>query len=256
MLLLLSPAKKLLKVEKPYNNETTEPYFLKESSVLAQLMKSKSVKELATLMNLSQDLAVLNYERYQQFHLKSIAPESYPAVFLFQGDVYQGLEADTWQRDDLRYSQKHLRILSGLYGLLNPLDRIQAYRLEMGVRLENPRGATLYDFWKSDVTNALNKQLALQANPMLINLASTEYSKVVDQKKLDYPFITINFYEQKNHKIKMIGIYSKKARGLMAQFIIRNQIDNLNQLKEFNHLGYCFRGETSSDLHLDFIRAH
>lgn len=256
MLTLLSPAKKLLTITKPYTDGTSQPLLFKKTIKLAKIMKSQSIEQIADLMDLSKDLAVLNYDRYQNFKLNEHPlTHSYPAVFLFQGDVYQGLQTASWTKDEIDYSQSHLGILSGLYGFLRPLDEIQPYRLEMGVRLANPCGSNLYDYWRESVTKALNQQLADQNNPLLINLASTEYFKVVEEKKLKYPVITINFYEQKNNEFKMIGIYAKKARGVMAKYIIQNKIDSLEQLKEFTELGYCFNNETSSERHLDFTRS-
>lgn len=257
MLTLISPAKKLLKISKPYVNETTEPLLLKQVKVLAKIMKTKSVEQIAQLMDLSRDLAVLNYERYQHFNTKkNLFTQSYPALLLFQGDVYQGLAANSWSNEDVDYSQNHLRILSGLYGILRPLDSIQPYRLEMGVHLENPKGTNLYEYWRASIAKILNEQLALDPNPALINLASTEYFKVVDSKKIKYPIITINFYEQKNNEIKMIGIYAKKARGLMAKYIIQNRIDSIENIKKFSEAGYKFNEHSSSKQHLDFIRIH
>jgi hypothetical protein len=256
MLTLLSPAKKLLKISKPYSGTTSHPIFTDKTNILAKLMQTKSVAEIAALMDLSQDLAELNFSRYQSFSIDNKAlPYVYPALFLFQGDVYQGLQANSWEQEIVSYSQEHLRILSGLYGLLKPLDNIQPYRLEMGVRLENPAGKNLYDFWQNSLTQILNQQLGLDKNPVLINLASSEYFKVIDEKTLNYPIITINFYEKKNNELKMIGIHAKKARGTMAKFLMQNQIDNLEQLKTFNELGYQYHEQTSSVRHLDFIRA-
>ncbi len=255
MLTLLSPAKKLLSVLKPYTNETTEPLLITKATVLAKLMKSKSVDDIAKLMSLSSDLAELNYQRYQHFHMNDNAV-SYPALFLFQGDVYQGLSASTWREDDVDYSQSHLGILSGLYGFLRPLDLIQPYRLEMGVKLVNPKGNTLYDYWQDIIAKALNKHLASDPNPVLINLASNEYFKAVDVKKINYPIVTINFYEQKNNEIKMIGIYAKKARGLMAKYMMQNRIDTIEEIKSFSEAGYQFNASSSSEHHLDFIRVH
>lgn len=255
MLILLSPAKKLLEISKPYAANTSKPIFMDKTCILVKLMQTKSVDEIAALMDLSKDLAELNYHRYQIFHLDDNASfHSYPALFLFQGDVYQGLQAKNWDQKAIQYSQDHLRILSGLYGLLNPLDAIQPYRLEMGVRLENPAGKNLYDFWQHMITHTLNQQLAVQENPLLINLASVEYFKAVDEKKLNYPVITINFYEKKNGQLKMIGIHAKKARGAMARFLMQNQFDDLARLKEFNDLGYQFHESTSSERHFDFVR--
>jgi uncharacterized protein len=255
MLILISPAKKLLSPSNPFFETTSQPQFSLYTNQLIKIMKSKSVADLARLMHLSADLAHLNYERYQHFFLNEVPPNaSYPALFLFQGDVYQGLQAKNWTQEDINYSQEHLAILSGLYGLLKPLDTIQSYRLEMGIRLENPKGATLYDFWSEIITGYLNEQLSLHKNPFLINLASTEYFKSVDQKKLKHPVVTINFYEQKNNEIKMVGIYAKKARGVMTKYLIQNRIDNLEQIKSFNELDYRFNESSSSSHHLDFIR--
>ncbi|HAU1295733.1 TPA: peroxide stress protein YaaA [Legionella pneumophila] len=257
MLTLLSPAKKLLSISKPYPKETSNPLLLDKALQLVKIMKSKSVEQIADLMDLSRQLAELNYERYQDFNLKNNPMNhSYPALFLFQGDVYQGLNASSWKDEEIEYTQSHLGILSGLYGFLRPLDRIQPYRLEMGVNLENPAGRTLYAFWSETVTNTLNQILAKQNNPVLINLASTEYFKVVDEKKLSYPIVTINFYEQKNSELKMIGILAKKARGMMAKYIMQNRIDSLEQIKEFSESGYLFDKETSNPNCLNFIRVH
>ncbi len=255
MLTLLSPAKKLLTSFQPYPNDISHPLLIKKTIKLAKIMKSKSIEQIADLMDLSKDLAKLNYDRYQQFSMKeNEESHSYPALLLFQGDVYQGLQASSWSSDDIGYAQSHLGILSGLYGFLKPLDVIQPYRLEMGVRLTNPCGNTLYDFWSESVTKLLNQQLEQQDNPLLINLASSEYSKVVDLKKIKYPVITINFYERKNNELKMIGILAKKARGVMAKFIMQNRIDTLEQLKEFNELDYQLSIESATDKQLNFIR--
>lgn len=255
MFTLLSPAKKLLSNFKPYSGLSSEPIFKEQTQILVQLMCTKSVAEIAALMDLSQDLAELNFQRYQHFSLPpSVAALAYPALYMFQGDVYQGLQAATWEPKTVEYAQEHLRILSGLYGLLKPLDKIQPYRLEMGVRLENPAGKNLYAFWQAAVTHTLNEQLAVQKNPILLNLASTEYFKVVDEKKLNYPVLTVNFYEKKNQQLKMIGIHAKKARGVMAQFIMQQQIDEVDALKSFNGLGYAYHSATSSEQHLDFVR--
>lgn len=257
MLTLISPAKKLLPETKPYSDQVSVPRLIDQANQLAQLMKTKSVEEIAQLMKLSPDLAKLNYGRFQEFVIsKPSLNQCYPALFLFQGDVYQGLQATEWQQDDLTFAQSHLGILSGLYGLLKPLDEIQPYRLEMGVRLNNPQGTTLYQFWRENITGLINDQLATHKQPVLLNLASTEYFKVVDQKRLNYPIVTINFYEQKKHEVKMIGFFAKKARGLMARYLIQNRIEDLEQIKDFKEQGYSFNSNTSSTHHLDFIRTH
>lgn len=257
MLILISPAKKLLSLTKPYSGTTTQPRFLSNTHILLELMKLKSKEEIASLMSLSQDLAKLNYDRYQHFFSKQVPLDAtYPALFLFQGDVYQGLQVNQWSQEDVQYAQSHIAILSGLYGLLRPLDAIQPYRLEMGTRLENPKGKNLYNFWSEVLTDSVNEQLSSHECPYLINLASTEYFKVINSKKLKHPLITINFYEQKNNEVKMVGILSKKARGLMTRFIIQNRISTLAHIKEFAEQGYHFNNESSSATHLDFIRIH
>jgi cytoplasmic iron level regulating protein YaaA (DUF328/UPF0246 family) len=254
MLILLSPAKKLLKTSTPYSGITSHPLFPEQTNTLVKIMQDKSVADIAGLMDLSQDLATLNYDRYQEFALDGHSPHAYPALFLFQGDVYQGLQAKTWDAKTVDYSQAHLRILSGLYGLLKPLDMIQPYRLEMGVRLENPAGKNLYDFWQNTLVQALNQQLEAQKNPLVINLASSEYFKAVVEKQLKHPVVTINFYERKEGQLKIIGIHAKKARGTMAKFIMQNQVDEIEGLKAFQELGYEYYPSASTTTHLDFVR--
>lgn len=255
MLILLSPAKKLLNITKHYKNSTSQPSYADKTAILVKLMQAKSIEDIAALMDLSANLAALNFERYQSFDNHS-STRSYPALFLFQGDVYQALKADSWEKKTVDYSQSHLRILSGLYGLLKPLDCIQPYRLEMGIHLANPIGKNLYDFWQDTITQTLNQQLEEQQNPIVINLASTEYSKAVNEKKLNYPMININFYEQKNNQMKIIGIYAKKARGVMARYLLENKIDDVEQLKQFNELGYQYQQSTSSVTTFNFIRGN
>ncbi|MBN9229334.1 MAG: hypothetical protein BGO90_12020 [Legionella sp. 40-6] len=254
MIILLSPAKKLLDVKKPYSGKTTRPQFLAQTNSLIEIMRSKSVAEIAKLMDLSESLAQLNFTRYQEFQENGDSPKAYPALFYFQGDVYQGLQAKTWDTSTVDYAQNHLRMLSGLYGMLRPLDLMQPYRLEMGTHLENSHGKTLYDFWQNRLTAAINEELAEQKNPLLINLASTEYFKAIDQKQLQFPILTIDFYERRDGELKMIGIYAKKARGLMAKFIMQQQIDEPEGLKGFQDAGYLFASDHSSATHLSFIR--
>ncbi len=256
MLTLLSPAKKLLSSWGLYQGTMTHPVLLNQSAELIQIMKKKSVGDIAAMMHLSKDLATLNYERFQRFTLdNSSCDRFYPAVLLFQGDVYQGLQAQKWTPEVLEYSQHHLGILSGLYGLLNPLDGIQPYRLEMGTKLANSKGSNLYDFWRLSITQVLNKKLTSHTNKILINLASTEYFSAVDVKNINYPIVTVNFYEQKNDALKMIGIYAKKARGTMASYLMTQHIDDLEGVKQFTGLGYKYNPNTSTGAHLDFIRA-
>lgn len=256
MLTLLSPAKKLLNFDKPFNGQMHRPLFLTQAEELVRLMRQKSIEDLASLMDLSRDLASLNYERFKMFHLEPSAflESSYPAILLFQGDVYQGLQAAKWDQLTLNFSQSHLGILSGLYGYLNPLDGIQPYRLEMGVKLNNSKGVSLYDFWREGIALLINEKLSKQTNPILINLASNEYFKAVNTNAILYPIVTINFYEKKNNELKMVGILSKKARGTMAKFIMEHQIDDLEGVKQFKELGYGYHAESSNETTFNFIR--
>lgn len=256
MLTILSPAKKLLNTSKPYVGNMHQPQLMTNAIELVKLMKLKSVDEIATLMDLSKDLALLNHKRFGCFNLDdhSFLQTSYPAVFIFQGDVYQGLQAARWNKDALEFSQSHLGILSGLYGYLNPLDGVQPYRLEMGVKLANSKGKNLYDFWQDTVTSLINEKLSSHANPVLLNLASNEYFKAVNKKKINAPIVTINFYEKKNNVLKMVGILAKKARGTMAKYLMENRIDHVEGVKQFKDLGYEFNGETSSADTLNFVR--
>jgi cytoplasmic iron level regulating protein YaaA (DUF328/UPF0246 family) len=254
MLTLLSPAKKLLDFTKPFGNDTTDPILLTEANRLAHIMKEKSAEEIASLMDLSKDLAQLNYKRYQKFHLKHVTQDlTYPSLYIFQGDVYQGLQAASWSAKDVSYAQEHLGILSGLYGLLRPLDRIQPYRLEMGVALSNPRGKNLYAYWDEPIAHTINRLVAQHKHPALINLASNEYFKAINTKTIKCPIITINFYEKKGNDIKMIGLFAKKARGMMARFLMQNQIDTLDDIKNFNEAGYHFDKEMSNSNTLSFV---
>lgn len=255
MFIVISPAKKLLANPKLYSGVMTAPSFSDKTEQLVRLMKEKTVAEIASLMSLSKTLAQLNFDRYQEFPLDNFSIAScYPALLLFQGDVYQGLQAHTFNSTELDYAQQHLGILSGLYGLLKPQDAILPYRLEMGVRLHNAKGSSLYDFWRDTLTTAVNEHLMQQSTPLLVNLASVEYFKVLDKKKIKSPILTVHFYEQKNDKMKMIALYAKKARGMMARYLIQNQISNKEGIKNFDEAGYSFSPDTSSDNEFHFVR--
>lgn len=255
MLILLSPAKKLLPFSQPYTKATSHPVFEKKTDELIKVMKTKTMPEIAQLMNLSCDLATLNYQRYQTFCVgKSPAHLSYPAIFLFQGDVYQSLKAQFWDEKTLNYAQSHCAILSGLYGLLRPLDAIMPYRLEMGTRLKTEFGSNLYQFWGSLITEEINKRLATLKKPFLINLASTEYFSAVHPQKLTAPLLTIHFLEKKNNQLKVVGIQAKKARGAMASYILQHEIEDPEELMAFNLLGYEFCKQSSGETHFNFIR--
>lgn len=252
MITLLSPAKKLLDVIRPYSGFTSRPLFQNKTAELVALMQAKSCEDIARLMDLSPALADLNYRRYQNFLRKEEV--DYPALFFFQGDVYKGLEAASWDSVAVDFAQKHLMILSGLYGLLRPLDRIHAYRLEMGTALANSYGKSLYDFWKQDLVVELNNRLETEDNPVLINLASIEYFKSVNMKMLKFPVVNIHFKEEKNAQLKVIGIYSKLARGTMARYLMQNQFDQLGAIKEFRGLNYRFSVAASDKENFVFTR--
>lgn len=255
MLTLLSPAKKLADFDSPYTGTTTAPVFQEKTDELITLLKTLPVSRIVSLMHLSNNLAELNYHRYQSFY-KGTCPATagYPAILLFQGDVYQSMKADKWDNATLEYSQGHLAILSGLYGVLKPLDLIQPYRLEMGTSLENSCGKNLYAFWQNSISDELNNQLATHTNQILLNLASTEYFSAVDTNRLKFPLITIHFMEKKGAQVKVIGIHAKKARGAMADYLMRHQIEDVEAIKKISILNYQFCEKTSDDRDFNFIR--
>ena len=255
MLSIISPAKKLLPVPLSARKDSSSLDFKSETLELAQQLKEMTVSEISKLMGLSENLSRLNFERYQDFNLEGSKQQpSSNAIFLFQGDVYQSLDAQSLSEKAIDFSQSHLNILSGLYGLIKPLDLIQPYRLEMGTRLENSQGKNLYDFWQETLTKNINDKLSTHKNKLLINLASSEYSKAINHKKLNDPMITVHFKENKNGALKTIGIHAKKARGAFARYIIENQVDDFNQLLEFEALDYNYQASLSDESNLIFTR--
>lgn len=254
MITVISPAKSL-DFESPLaTKKFTQPEFLDQSELLIEELKALSHQDVAGLMKLSDKLAELNVHRFQSFKTPFTADNARPAVLAFKGDVYQGLDADTLKAKDFTFAQKHLRILSGLYGLLKPLDLIQPYRLEMGTRFANQRGKNLYDFWQNRIHDAITALLEKHHSPVLINLASNEYFKAVKAKQLPYSVITPQFKDYKNGQYKMISFFAKRARGLMSRYIIDNQIDSADDLKSFDVDGYRFDNKNSSDTDLIFLR--
>lgn len=221
---------------------------------LIEIMQQYSAQQIAQLMKLSANLADLNYQRYQDFDDMMVNYPELASAYVFQGDVYQGLDFASLDEDAISFSQEHLGILSGLYGLLKPLDTIVPYRLEMGTKLNNAHGNNLYDFWRSHIAEAINRQLAEQDNQLIVNLASQEYFGAVAKKLLNYPVVDIDFKENKNGQFKTIGIHAKKARGAMARFILLNKIDNYNGLLNFDALDYRLNEELSTENHLIFSR--
>lgn len=254
MLTLLSPAKSMDFSPIPEGLATTEPRFEKEIEVLMKRCKRLSVRSLRELMDLSEPLAQLNRERFQAMRLPFTPVNAKPCLFAFQGDVYKRLDAASLSKSDLDWSQDHLRILSGLYGLLRPLDLIQPYRLEMGTRLSNTRGKNLYEFWGDRLVDALNAEHLERPTAAVLNLASNEYVKAVPRKRLEPPMVTAVFQEIRDGRPRTIGFSAKKARGMMARFVVRNRIEEPDALKDFDEEGYGFRTDLSDADRLIFTR--
>lgn len=254
MLTLLSPAKKMNMDPADTGVAETRPRFTADTKTLATLAKTKTAADLKKLMHISDNLAELNVERFQAFNLDGQANSSKAAGLAFDGDVYWGLEAKTLSDADLEYAQDHLRILSGLYGVLRPMDIIQPYRLEMGTKFENPRGKNLYEFWADTLAPALNEELERHEDRTIVNLASNEYFKAANTKALESPVISAKFMEDKDGKSRPIQYYTKFGRGLMARWIMQNRVDRVEGLKDFNSNGYKFDPTRSTDDTLVFAR--
>jgi uncharacterized protein len=252
MKIVISPAKSLDFESKVPITQFTQGIFLKESEKLNAVLKKKSPKALSKLMNISHKLGDLNWQRNQDWQLPFSLENSKQAVFAFNGDVYNGLDANTLPIDKIEQLQNKLKILSGQYGLLKPLDLIQPYRLEMGTKLKVGRSNNLYQYWGDKITEQLN--LELLDDELFINLASNEYFKVVKPKLLKVPVITPIFKDYKNGKLKVVSFFAKKARGLMVRYIIDNTIENIKDLKGFNYEGYAFDTNISSESELVFTR--
>jgi len=255
MLIIISPAKKLDFDSLPQTDEFTMPVCLEDSSVLIKTLQNYSVTQLEKLMHLSHNLAQLNYDRYQDWSLPFTPQNAKQAILIFKGDVYAGINIESFSDDELQFTQNHLRILSGLYGLLRPLDLMQPYRLEMGARLKNERGKNLYEFWGSHITQLINQQLQQSHSKVLVNLASNEYFKSVKIKELDGQLITPVFKEKRDDgSYKIIGIYAKKARGMMSAFILKNKFEDVEHIKQFKEAGYCYNKYLSNEYDWVFSR--
>lgn len=255
MLALISPAKKL-DFETEQNLESyTQSDFLDHSKELVDTVKRLSPSRLQSLMKLSDKLGELNYQRYQRYTTPFTQDNARPAITAFRGDTYVGLDADTLAPDDLVYAQDNLRIISGLYGLLRPLDLMQAYRLEMGTKLTNSRGEDLYDFWSDLLAKACNHVVKAHKNKTIISLASNEYIKAIKKDEIQGDFITCHFKELKDGEPKTIGLFAKRARGMMARFMIQNRIETPEGLKGFDADGYEFAEALSDDQNYVFLRA-
>ncbi|GGB02858.1 peroxide stress protein YaaA [Agarivorans gilvus] len=254
MLAVISPAKTLDFSSELPSHSSTRPELLEHSAELIEVARQLTPADIASLMKISDKLAGLNAARFAEWSSDLPPSLSRPAIFAFKGDVYTGLEANTLSSQQLDYAQQHLRILSGLYGLLRPLDLMMAYRLEMGIKLANPRGSNLYQFWGEIITDKLNQAIAEQGDNILLNLASNEYFKAVKPKQLDATVITPVFKDQKNGQYKIISFYAKKARGLMARYLFDKQISSVDQLCEFDSQGYYFDEASSKGNELIFLR--
>ncbi len=254
MLMVISPAKTLDYTSPLATQEYSLPRYLEQSSQLIEVLRKLSPNDLAELMKLSDKLAGLNVARFTQWQPDFTLENARQAILAFRGDVYTGLDADSLSAADFKYAQQHLRILSGLYGVLRPLDLMQPYRLEMGTKLDNPAGRNLYDFWGEQITESLNQCLAEQKTDVLLNLASNEYFKAVKPKQLKATLIDVDFKDLKNGQYKIISFYAKKARGMMARYVIENKIDSVAGLRKFNTQGYYYSAEQSKPEHLVFLR--
>lgn len=247
MLIVISPAK-TLDYDTPAKTKVhTTPDYLDQSQLLIDRLRELSALDISELMHVSTKIAELNFDRYESWSTPFTPENSKQAVLAFKGDVYTGLDAETFNSQDFKFAQQHLRMLSGLYGLLRPLDLMEPYRLEMGTKLSNLRGKNLYEFWGNEITDGLNAQLKKIKSPYLINLASNEYFKAVKPKQLNGEIITPAFKEYKGGDYKMIGVYAKKARGTLSRFIIKNQLTNPEDIKDFNEDGYAFNKKLSKD---------
>ena len=249
MLVVVSPAKKL-NMSLVENLKVSEPHFKKNVNELVNVVRGLSVKDLENLMNISSNLAELNKDRFNDFGNQ----EKKAAAFAFAGDTYKGLGIEKFETEDLDWAQKHLRILSGLYGLLRPLDEIEPYRLEMGSKLKGAHGSSLYDYWGNKISKNLNQHAKAIGSKILVNCASNEYYNAIDLDSLVLKVITPIFMERKNGKEKIISFYSKNARGAMARFIIQNRLQREEDLKNFDIDGYNYNAEKSSEDKLVFVR--
>lgn len=254
MLLVLSPAKNLDYETPAKTKQKSTPDFMDDAQQLIDQLRELAPHEVSALMGISDKLGVLNYDRFQSWSPPFTPDNAKQAVLAFNGDVYTGLAPESFKADDFKFAQKHLRILSGLYGLLRPLDLMQPYRLEMGTKFANHRGKDLYQFWGEKITEALNQQLKSLKSETLINLASNEYFKSVKPKQLNAEVITPVFKDWKGDKYKIISFFAKKARGLMAAYIIENRITDAEAIKGFDGEGYAYNADMSTAKEWVFTR--
>ncbi len=254
MIIVISPAKTLDFETPAGTGEYSMPDFLDESAVLIDQLRTLPPEQLSALMSISPKLAVLNADRYRTWTRPFTPINAKQALYAFKGDVYTGLDAETLRPDDIDFAQDHLRILSGLYGVLRPLDLMQPYRLEMGSQLKNSRGENLYKFWGDRITDAINRELKRQKTDTLINLASNEYFKSIRSEKIDGTIITPVFKDQKNGVYKIISFFAKKARGLMSRYVIQHKLSEPEAIKGFDTAGYHFDPVVSDAHEWVFLR--
>ena len=254
MLFLLSPAKSLDYDTPLAGQPHTAPLFVKDSKLLIDVLRTQSPQQISELMHLSDKLSALNVARYQAWSSRASEKNARQAALAFDGDVYGGLDARSLGAADLAWAQDHVCILSGLYGVLRPLDLMQPYRLEMGTQLANPGGKDLYSFWGSRIAEYLNTRLRSDASPVVINLASQEYFKAVDTQALKGQVVDCVFQEYKGGQYKIVSFFAKRARGLMARYATQHQLTHIDQLKAFDSEGYAFDAKASSPQHLVFRR--
>lgn len=253
MKIILSPAKALKTEVKQNIKDTSQPTFLEDSEFLIKKLRNLSRKKIADLMSISSNLAVLNYDRYHNWQLPFNATTAIPALYIFNGEAYRAMEAENFTKKEISTAQKKLRILSGLYGILKPKDLIMPYRLEMGTRFKtSAKNTNLYKFWGDKLTIALNEEM--KKNEVLVNVASKEYFKVLDFKQLKGPVVTCHFKDNKNGVYKAIMTFAKQARGKMAQFIIKNNIEKMEDLKAFEEMGYVFNNKMSTEFDFTFTK--
>lgn len=253
MLMIIAPSK-TQEFNPSFRAKATQPSLLRNSVLLIEELEKQSVSELGKLMKMSERLAVQTHERIHDFQAPFTAKNAHPSISVFQGDVYSGIAVNDYGEKELAYMQDHLRILSGLYGILRPLDLMQKYRLEMGCKLANKRGKNLYEFWGDRVTDELNRALKDQKEAIIVNLASAEYSRVIKKKKLQGSMLQIDFKERKGDSYRIVAIHAKRARGMMVNFAVKNRLQNVEELKGFQEAGYSFQPDLSRDNLFCFVR--
>jgi uncharacterized protein len=254
MIIILSPSKTLDVKNNSSTKDYSQPRLLDHSSELIRELRKLSPNGIASLMDVSRKIASENFERFASWTLPFSRENAKQSLFTFKGDVYAGLHAETFTQEDVHFAQKHLRILSGLYGVLRPLDLMQAYRLEMGLRFKNQRGKDLYEFWGELITQTLNQDMQESKSDTLVNLASLEYFRAVIPEKIQGRIITPVFKEDKPGGLKIIGLFAKKARGSMSRFIIKNRITEPEQIKTYSEDGYEYADNLSSEKEWIFVR--